>query len=316
MKNQISSSELIVEAKPITLSNLLTWAIQTAKQDKGKYNSKSRSMSARRLWCMVIPNLQQPIFIVGSPRSGTTFLGSCIGELPEISYHFEPVATKAAARYVHEGKWGIIKARWFYRTVYARLMRMNVDGDHRFSEKTPRNCFLIDFLYQAFPDAKFIHIIRDGRDAALSHSKKPWLQAASAKSGRRESGGYFYGPYARFWVEPERKHEFETTSDIHRCIWAWRRHTETILSQAANLPRSQYYELRYEALVTTPKKEAEGLLNYLEIINPDSRNLLHEAFARANSNSVAGWQKELSPEQLKQVETEAGSLLQRLGYFK
>ena len=66
----------------------------------------------------------------------------------------------------------------------------------------------------------------------------------------------------------------------------------------------------------SPKKEAEGLLNYLEIINPDSRNLLHEAFARANSNSVAGWQKELSPEQLKQVETEAGSLLQRLGYFK
>lgn len=311
----MSSSELTVQVKPIKWSNLLSWARQTANQDRRTYNSKSRLMSARRLWCMLRPNLRQPIFIVGSPRSGTTFLGSCIAELPEISYHFEPVATKAAARYVHEDKWGTIKARWFYRTVYAWLMRLHFDGDLRFAEKTPRNCFLVDFLYRAFPNAQFIHIIRDGRDAALSHSKKPWLQAASAKSGKKEPGGYLYGPYARFWVEPERKYEFEKTSDIHRCIWAWRRHTETILAQTANLPKSQYYELRYEALVTRPKEEAERLLGYLKIINPDSQNLLHQEFARANSSSVGRWQQELSLEQLKQVETEAGSLLQRLGYL-
>ena len=311
----MSSSELTVQVKPIEWYNLLSWAKQTAYKDRKTYNSQSRPMTARRLWYTLRPNLRQPIFIIGSPRSGTTFLGSCIAELPEVSYHLEPVVTKAAARYVYEDLWGAIKAKWFYRTVYAWLMRLHFDGDLRFAEKTPRNCFLIDFLYQAFPDAKFIHIIRDGRDAALSHSKKPWLQVASAKSGKRETGGYLYGPYARFWVEPERKHEFEKTSDIHRCIWAWRCHTEAILAQTANLPEFQYYELRYEALVTRPKEEAQCLLDYLKIDNPNSQNLLHQEFARANPSSVGRWKQELSPEQLKQVETEAGSALQRLDYL-
>ena len=42
------------------------------------------------------------ILILGAPRSGTTFLGSCIGALAEVSYHFEPRVTKAAARQVYE----------------------------------------------------------------------------------------------------------------------------------------------------------------------------------------------------------------------
>ncbi|WP_036479501.1 sulfotransferase [Myxosarcina sp. GI1] len=311
----MSSSELTTRVKPISWYNFLSWARETAIKDKRTYCYKSRSMSARRFWCTLKPNLRQPIFIVGSPRSGTTFLGSCIAELPEISYHLEPVATKAAARYVYENKWNSIKAKWFYRTVYAWLMRLHFDGDLQFAEKTPRNCFLIDFLYRTFPDAKFIHIIRDGRDAALSHSKKPWLQAASAKSGKRETAGYLHGPYARFWIEAERKHEFEETSDIHRCIWTWRCHIEAILAQTANLPDSQYYELRYEALVNKPKEEAERLLNFLNIVDSDSRNLLYQEFARANTNSLGRWQQELSPQQLEQIEMEAGSILQKLGYL-
>lgn len=315
MNKQISSSELKLQVKPINWSNFFSWASRTVEKDRRTYNHKRRAMSTRRLWFALRPNLRQPVFIVGSPRSGTSFLGSCIAELPEFSYHHEPIATKAAARYVCDGIWDITKATWFYRMVYAWLMRLHFDGDLRFAEKTPRNSFLIDFLNRAFSEARFIHIIRDGRDAALSHSKKPWLQAASAKSGRREQGGYFYGPYARFWVEPERKYEFEKTSDIHRCIWAWRCHTEAILAQTASLSESQYYELRYETLVTKPKEEAEGLLNFLKITNYDSRSLLQQKFALANSSSVGNWKQELSSEQLQQIEIEAGSLLKRLGYF-
>lgn len=316
MHENILSSQRDTTIKPIQWSNVLSWATETAKQDRHSYQSHPRSHSIQRLKAMWTPNLHQPLFIIGSPRSGTTFLGACIAELPEISYHFEPVASKAAARYVHEGQWEFSKAKSFYRAVYAWLMRLHFDADLRFSEKTPRNCFLINFLYQIFPDAQFIHIIRDGRDAALSHSQKPWLQAASAQSGKRESSGYRYGPYARFWVEPERKDEFETTSDIHRCIWAWRRHTESILAQSKNLPRDQYYELRYEAFVTCPHEEADRLLNYLNIVQFSSRERLHEAFARANSQSVGRWKDALTPEQVKQIEQEAGPMLQALGYLQ
>ena len=299
---------------PIDWSSLLNWLDKTTSADRKYYQKQSRSMSVNRLWHLIFPNLNAPIFIIGSPRSGTTFLGSCIAELPETSYHFEPVATKAAARYVHTDEWSIAKARRFYRFVYAWLMRIHADGDLRFADKTPRNCFLIDFFHQAFPHAQFVHIIRDGRDAALSHSKKPWMQAAQAQSTKHEPGGYRYGPYARFWVEPERVSQFESTSDIHRCIWAWRRHTESALNVVPKLAKHQYHELRYESLVATPKAEADRLLDFLNITEWESRQRFHQAVSNVRPDSVGLWKKELSLEQLRQVEQEAGELLQKLNY--
>lgn len=299
----------------INWSNILDWAKKTAKEDWKRYKSQTRRpISANRLVSVLIPNLRRPIFIIGSPRSGTTFLGTCLDSLPEISYHFEPVATKAAARYIYEQRWGITKGKWFYRSVYAWLMRMHLDADLRFAEKTPRNCFLIDFFIAAFPEAQFIHIIRDGRDAALSLSKQPWLQAAQANSSQLEPGGYPYGPYPRFWVEPERTEEFQQTTDIHRCIWAWRRHTETALQAFSNLNPEKYHELRYESLVNNPREEADRLLNYLEISNAQSRNLFQQAVSKARTDSIGNWSRELSEQQLQQIYLEAGELLQKLGY--
>ena len=300
--------------KPIKWSNLLELVQKTTKVDRKKYQHKGRQMSVSRLWYLIFPNLGEPIFIIGSPRSGTTFLGSCIGELPEVSYHFEPIATKAAARCIYEEEWGFRKTKWFYRLVYAWLMRIHADGDLRFADKTPRNCLIIDFLSQAFPKAKFIHIIRDGRDAALSHSKKPWMQAAQVKSPKYEPGGYPYGPYARFWVEPERVAEFESTSDIHRCIWAWRQHTANALKSVAHLPKERYHELRYENLATNPEQEANYILDFLEITASDSCRRFHDAVSKVRPDSVGLWKKELSQEQLKQVDQEAGELLRKLNY--
>ncbi|HHP7244606.1 MAG TPA: sulfotransferase family protein [Elainellaceae cyanobacterium] len=294
--------------------NVLRWARQTAIADRRTYSRNPRPVSIQRGLRLLHPNLCRPIFIVGAPRSGTTFLGACLGELPEVSYHFEPVATKAASQHVYAEDWSLGRSRWVYRTVYRWLTRIHLDSDLRFAEKTPRNCFIIPFLATAFPDAQFIHIVRDGRDAALSYSKKPWLQAASAQSGKREPGGYAYGPYARFWVERDRISEFEATSDIHRCIWAWRRFTETALNAASSLPPHRYHELRYEQLVTHPNYESERLLNFLGIANLESRNRLKRAIAQARQDSVGQWQRDLSSEQLRQIEHEAGALLHELGY--
>ncbi len=309
-----SSSNASTKVKPITWRNLPGLARRTARADKSRYFSKKRAMTLGRLRYMLAPNLQNPIFIIGAARSGTTFLGDCLAELPELSYHFEPVATKAAARYVYEGQWGKVKASIFYRGVYAWLMRIHGDGDLRFAEKTPRNSMIIPFLNDVFPNAQFVHIIRDGRDAALSHSKKPWLQASQSNSGMAEPGGYSFGPYAQFWVEPERAQEFEQTSDIHRCIWAWVRLTEAALAASADLPAPRYHELRYESLVSNPAREADQLLDFLQIHNSESRQILHDAVARAKPDSVGQWKNQLSDSQLQQIDLEAGWLLRQLGY--
>jgi hypothetical protein len=314
LRRQIMHKSWHEPVKPIAWHNLHWWIYKTIATDAKHYQVKQRPFSFDRLWHQLSPNLSQPIFIIGAPRSGTTFLGACIGELPEISYSFEPVMTKAATRYVYEQRWSRSQAGFFYKTVYGWLMRLHWDGDLRFAEKTPRSAFMVKFLHEIFPDARFIHILRDGRDAALSLTEKPWYSNAYKGSIMREPGGYRCGPGVRFWVEPDRQAEFETTNDLHRCIWLWRRYTEAILTDVPSLPSNQYCEIKYEDLVAQPEAIATQLLDFMAIDNSDSRQIFQQAIAKVRPDSVGRWQKQLNAQQLLEIEAEAGALLHQLGY--
>src|SRR5690348_8281009 len=70
-------------------------------RDRRRDPTLAKRPSARAL----DPRVHRPIFVIGAPRSGTTFLGGCIGRLPEVSYHLEPRLTKAAIRRVYDGSW-------------------------------------------------------------------------------------------------------------------------------------------------------------------------------------------------------------------
>ncbi|MBT9317282.1 sulfotransferase family protein [Leptothoe spongobia] len=314
----MNSQTLFPQERPlvesITRNNILRWARRTYNADCHTYFPKQRSFQLSRLLFSAVPNLNKPLFIIGAPRSGTTFLGKCIANLPEISYHFEPIATKAAARYVYDKLWTHRQAKWFYQSVYSWLLRIHFDGDLQFAEKTPRNCFLVPFLSKAFPDAQFIHIIRDGRDVALSLSKKPWFLASQAGSGKYEPGGYPYGPYAQFWVAPEKHEEFETTTDLHRCSWVWNSFTKTALEKTRQLPNDSYLELRYESLAHNPMHEARRILEFLDIVNSDSNDAFNKTIRSANPTLIGQWKREFSEKDLEKVYSEAGPLLNLLNY--
>lgn len=298
------------ETIPLSWRFLLYWSQQTLRSDIYQYRDAQPEITPQRIGQSIFPALKRPLFIIGSPRSGTTFLGNCLSKLPTVSYHHEPVATKAAARYVYEAQWNLDQAQRFYRFVYSWLSRIHLDGNLRFAEKTPRNCLIVPFLRQAFPDAQFIFIARDGRDAALSHSKKPWLQTAMAASGHWEPGGYAFGPTARFWVEAERREEFETTSNLHRCIWNWRRFNEEALAGLEGLPPEQLLELRYEQLVHHPQLAGQGILQFLGLEEQDpAQDQFLQALNQAQITSVGLWRQELSGADLDLLTQEAGDLL-------
>jgi LPS sulfotransferase NodH len=299
---------------PIRWSNLTAWARHTAIADRERYPDRDRRPSVPRLVGLVRPSLAAPIFVIGAPRSGTTFLGQCLAGAPGISYHYEPVATKAAGRYVHDRLWSGRRAAAFYRGVYRWLMRLHGDGDLRFAEKTPTNVFVVPFLAATFPSAVFVHIIRDGRDATVSHREEPWLQAAQASSGEREPGGYPFGPWPQFWVERERWAEFAATTDVHRAVWAWRRYTEAGLRAGAELPGGRYVEVRYERLVADPEPETVRLLDALDITAPTDRAGILRAASRASTSSVGRWREALTGDERATVRAEAGPLLDALGY--
>jgi hypothetical protein len=301
---------------PINLRTIRNLARKTWRNERKNYAKlgRQRRLTSRRLAASILPNLDRAVFVVGAARSGTTFLGDCIGHLPEISYHFEPPATKAAGRYVAEGTWGYWRSRWFFRTVYAWLMRVEFEGGLRFSEKTPTNALIIPFLARAFRDSQFIHIVRDGRDAAASHIDQPWLRRDSLGTGRREPGGYLYGPHPQWWVEPERGAEFEATTDVHRMAWAWRQYVEAGLRDGRALPMERYLEVRYEELVANPAATAEGVLDFLGITAEPSRRRFTAAMERADGRSVGAWRRRFSESEVAEIEAEIGPLLRKLGY--
>jgi hypothetical protein len=260
------------------------------------------------------PRLLRPIFIIGAPRSGTTFLGSCLGRMPEVSYHFEPRLTKAAARCVYDGSWSERHCARVFRTFYSTMLLAGLHGGCRFAEKNPENGFVVPFLDRAMPGAQFIHIIRDGRDAATSHAEQPWLNAASAGSGKSGRGGQTWGPAARWWVEPDRQEEFSQVPDIVRSAWCWRRFTEASLDGLATLSPERTIEVRYESVVSDPMGTADLLAEFLGT-TPAGHGALREGLALAKPRSVGRWRKALDESQVNDVEREIGPLLAKLGYM-
>ena len=299
---------------PIRGINSLQWIARTLWHGARQHKRASRPLTWKRLRYSLRPEIRRPIFIVGAPRSGTSFLGRCVAALPHVSYHFEPPATKAAARYVYGGAWPFEEASSWYTTTYRWLLRARLDGDARFAAKTPRNSFIIPFLQRTFPNAQFVHILRDGRDAAWSHRQKPWMQDNQEVEGR-DMGGHPYGPHARFWVEPDRVDEFESTTTLHRCIWAWRRHVEAILDAKQELASGQYFELRYEEFVRQPEEVADSLLDFLNVADREARRALHAQATEAHTESIGRGPSAFTEEQQRIVDEEAGGLLRRLGYL-
>jgi len=261
-----------------------------------------------------LPRVRRPIFVLGAPRSGTSFLGRCVGSLPDVSYHFEPRLTKAVAREVYDGTWSRARASRVFRGYYAALLAAAGHGGLRFAEKDPENCFIVPFLADAFPDAVFLHVIRDGRDVVVSHAEQPWLAAESAGTGQRGRGGMLWGPQARFWVEAERRREFAEVSHLARCAWMWRRFTSSALEQLTSLPASRAIELRYEDIMRGPAAAAERVADFLEVTDPAARQALHGGFGKARPDSVGRWRATLDETGLADVQKHAGELLSQLGY--
>ena len=242
------------------------------------------------------------VFVLGSPRSGTTFLGNSIGSLPGFIDLGEVAPLKAAIPELSRRPPEEAAAE--LRALLAQTRRLGLVGSLRPVEQTPESVFIAPALALAFPEACFVHIVRDGRDVVCSLLERGWL---SAERGGADDAGHAYGSRARFWVEPERREEFERAEDARRAAWAWRRYVT-----AARDLGERSLEIRYERLAQRPDELAATVARFLAV-PPDP---LAAAFQAAHSTSVGRWQSDLSADQIADVEDEAGALLTELGYLR
>ena len=218
----------------------------------------------------------RPVFVVGAPRSGTTFMGNSIGRLPGFVDLGEvgplKVAIDELVALPEEES-----ARRFHRII-ERVRRLGLARRLRAVEQTPETSFVLGAALRAYPEGRAVHMVRDGRDVVCSLLEKGWLRA---ERGGADDVGSPYGEQARSWVEPERVPEFQAASEATRAAWAWRRYL-------------------------TAARIAEH-------IGVDARELA-KPLRDVHSESVGRWRRNLTDEQVADVEAQAGPLLRELGY--
>jgi len=120
------------------------------------------------------------IFVIGCGRSGTTLLGELLGAHPSIRYLHEPYdawaaidpETDALQVYSRGEHHCLLDGSRVTATVHRRFQAlMSQPPGITLVEKSPHNTFRIGYLNVLAPEAKFVHIARDGIDVAHSIAK-------------------------------------------------------------------------------------------------------------------------------------------------
>jgi hypothetical protein len=271
-----------------------------------------------------------PLFVVGCGRSGSTMLRLMLDSHPEIAIpgesHFIPALWSTRRRYVTGGVLDADRlAADILQTPHVKLWSLPVElvqrrvraletpsfagvveasflayadhhGKRRWGDKTPIYVLWIPLLANLFPSARFIQLIRDGRDVALSYLSVPW------------------GPRT-----------------IWQAAWKWDRDVRSGRRAGRALGVGRYLELRYEDLVRDPRGTLESASAFIRVefsedmlrFHEDGRERLfapsdgipfHAGSARPPTAGVRDWRSQMPVASVRAFEAVAGELLGELGY--
>jgi hypothetical protein len=275
------------------------------------------------------------VFFVGCPRSGTTLLrriGDAHSELAVVrELHWLPslwerrigitpdgmvgpdlvdrlldnprlqlleLDTGEVTRLIRDGE------RKHYALLVSELFDLHgeLKGKRHVGEKTPHYALHLPTLHSLWPHAKIVHLIRDGRDVALS--VLDW-------SKREKTAGRF----------PTWREEPVATTALW---WEW--HVRVGREAAAFLGPERYLEVRYESLVGGPERECRRLCDFLALAYDPAMLRFHEGHTQAKPGLSAkkarlpvtaglrSWREQMVPADVARFEAAAGPLLDELGY--
>jgi hypothetical protein len=177
-----------------------------------------------------------------------------------------------------------------------------VRGKPLVGEKTPKYVRYLPTLNELWPHAKVVHLIRDGRDVALS--LLDWDKA------ERNVGRF-----------PTWKEDAVATAALY---WEW--HVRLGREAGSLLGPDRYHELRYEALVADPELECRELCDFLGLAYDPVMLRFHEGRKRSKPGLSAkkswqpvtpglrSWRQQMAPGDVARFEATAGPLLEGLGY--
>ncbi len=271
-----------------------------------------------------------PVFVLGSPRSGTTLLydmllsaGGFAVYLAE-SNVFNLLMPRFGDLGVRSNRERLLRA-WlnsklfrcsgleaehissrirgecenggdFLRIVMGEICA--AQGMARWAENSPEGMLYLPLIKRLIPDALFVHILRDGRDVATSLAQRRYVRAFPWEDRHGLIGCGIY--------------------------WEW------ILERGRRFGRSvarDYMEVHFEQLLDRPQETLDEIGRFIDqpldyeviqrvaygsVAKPNTS--FYQEAERANFNPVGRWQKSFSPQQLLRFERLVGPTLVKLGY--
>jgi LPS sulfotransferase NodH len=267
-----------------------------------------------------------PLIVLGVSRSGTTLLRVVLDRSPGLAIpdesFFVPLLARRHAKTVERDAflddvarvptvrdWGLTPedvAASFLRPdmptgeAIAAIFEAYAEraGKPRWGDKTPMYMRHLDLLERLFPEAQYVHLVRDGRDAALSFLDMP------------------EGSFTRTWAHP-------TTPARFACLW--RKEITGARALGREVGSSRYLEVRYEALVADPTATVGAICAWAELpFEPAMLEYAGEVDVSAKQHQqrllvpptkgVRNWRGEMSAADIRAFEEIAGDLLAELGY--
>jgi hypothetical protein len=260
-----------------------------------------------------------PFFIVSSGRSGTAMMVKALaaseGITIEHEYMVHYVQPLAVRRY--QGLANSGEARSVLAMTHGAAMRC---ADTRlWGDSSNKLSWLIPDLAKLFPDARFIHLVRDGRKVASSYFYKLGNECYDDRSTEilaQHLSGHAEAPPPEkkyWWPQPKKGEpwakEFPRFNQFQRIVWHWSEINRVILRDLKDIPEHRRLFVRLEDLRSQPSL-ATSLMGFLGIPYRDS---FFSAFARPhNVNRPADTM--LTPEQAAQYALLATPMMKRLGY--
>ncbi len=274
----------------------------------------------------------EPFFLVGFQRSGTTMLRLMLNAHPDIGMPhdsaelwsgyqaklpgYNDLRTPEDSRRMIEDLLAEPRIKAWQTELpkpmllaqplpdsFAGVMRrfheayLHAHGKRYWGDKNTGTLIELDRLNRLFPQCKFIHLLRDGRDCALSHLSKE----------------YIYG-----------------YSNVLRCALEWREQVTLCRKMGAMLPAERFLELRYEDLLAEPERWlarictflgvafSPAMLEYFKDVGsnvPDERRSLWPMIDQPPMQSnTYKWKTKMSPTDRAVFERIAGALLCDCGY--
>ncbi|NOY69189.1 MAG: sulfotransferase [Deltaproteobacteria bacterium] len=244
--------------------------------------------------------IDSPVFLVGAERSGTTLLRLMLDHHPRIAFHHEFEFAVDMLQETGDGHIIYPDLRDYYN--YLNLNRIFLDSNFKINRGLPYDELINDFLLQKqsrsgkpfvgatvhrnfhylnliWPKAKFIHIVRDGRDVALSTVKMGW------------AGNMYTG--AKRWLNAEK-------------TWD---------QLSAQLPGKQQLTVFFEDLIENPTEILSKICQFIGVPFEERmfNYIKHSTYSSPDTQAINKWKK-LKPFDIRICESQIAFFLTKKGY--